>query len=160
MRVAGKANPKPSHPFGLHVSDRTDAEPASPTDDRVEALVAEGAELFNRGEFWEAHEAWEVAWHSLRDAGASDLADLLQGLILATAAFENLDRGKPRGFAVQGAKALSRMRRHEGLGSELGIADERGFYEALLDVYLRVQRERIGDLDALPVDVPELRIQP
>ena len=27
--------------------------------------LARGVELFNRGEFWEAHEAWEGAWMPL-----------------------------------------------------------------------------------------------
>lgn len=126
--------------------------------DGVRALVAEGAGLYNAGEYWEAHEAWEEAWHLLREAGEADLADLLQGLILATAAFENLSRGKPGGFATQGAKALARLRRHAGLGERLGLADEVGFYEALLDVYLLVQRRKLGDIEALEDPPPELRI--
>lgn len=127
-------------------------------DERVRSLVAEGADLFNEGEFWEAHEAWEGAWHRLREAGEAELADLLQGLILATAAFENLRRGKPNGFATQGAKALTRMRHHEGLGSRLGMADEAGFREALLTLYLDVQRHKIEHLDELGDPVPTLEI--
>lgn len=132
---------------------------AGPIGDPVRALVREGADLYNRGAFWEAHEAWEDAWHSLKDEGKPALADLLQGLILATAAFENLRRGKPRGFATQGAKALTRFRRHEGLGAQLGLEDEAGFYEAFLEAYLAVQRGKIDRLDDERVEAPPLKVE-
>jgi predicted metal-dependent hydrolase len=121
-----------------------------------QALVREGARLYNGGEFWEAHEAWEEVWLQLREADRRELADLLQALILTTAAFENLDRGKPRGFATQGAKALHRLR---GLGDrlpELGVADGARFTEELLDAYLDVQRLGIDELTELEADPPDL----
>lgn len=130
-----------------------------PVGDPVRELVREGADLYNRGAFWEAHEAWEDAWHTLRDEGETALGDLLQGLILATAAFENLRRGKPRGFATQGAKALTRFRRHEGLGAQLGLVDEVEFYEAFLEVYLQVQRGKIDTLDDDRVEAPTLTVE-
>ncbi len=124
----------------------------------VRSLVAKGAAEYNAGRFWEAHEDWEEAWHLLRDDGQGDRADHLQGLILATAAFENLSRGKPAGFRVQMAKALHRLRRHADLWHDLGLADEAAFREALLDVYLDVMRQKLTDLDGLTQDPPHLEL--
>ncbi len=83
----------------------------------------------------------------------------MQGLILATAAFENLERGKPGGFAVQGAKALTRLRENPGHASRLGVENEPAFREALLEVYLRVQRDRIQDLTDLDDGAPRLTVR-
>lgn len=120
------------------------------------ALLAEGAKLYNAGEFWEAHEAWEQAWIELKEADREQLADLLQGLILATAALENLERGKPSGFATQGAKALFRLRENGERLSELGVRNGKAFREGLLDLYLEVQRRKLHSLEALGKPWPEI----
>lgn len=125
----------------------------------VSPLLEEGAEDYNEGAFWEAHEAWEEAWHLLRDEGLETEADIVQGLILATAAFENLDRGKPDGFAVQGAKALTRLRQNPGHAARLGVENEPAFRDELLEVYLLVQRKRIRSLDEVPDGAPRLTIR-
>jgi uncharacterized protein len=46
-----------------------------------------GASLFDRGEFFDAHEAWEARWRVTEDLGERRL---LQGLIQVTAAFHKL----------------------------------------------------------------------
>lgn len=99
--------------------------------DQVPALVAEGAGRYNAGHYWHAHESWEKAWHGLRAAGKQEEADFLQGLVFATAAFENFARGKPVGARRQLAKALRRLRETAGHGRALGLADETGFIVAL-----------------------------
>src|SRR5712691_4589106 len=43
-----------------------------------------GIDLFNHGYYWEAHEAWEVLWHSCGRSGPT--ADFLKGLIHLAAA--------------------------------------------------------------------------
>ncbi|MBC7647259.1 MAG: DUF309 domain-containing protein [Pseudopedobacter sp.] len=45
-----------------------------------------GAKLFNAGEFWEAHEAWEGPWMDAKKTGDALEAPYLQGLILLAAA--------------------------------------------------------------------------
>lgn len=122
----------------------------------VRDLIAHGAQLYNDGQFWEAHEAWEEAWLALKDAGERERADLVQGLILATAAFENLSRGKPSGFATQGAKALHRLRESGEALAELGVANAARFADELLDVYLDVQRRKVSSLDGLDRQPPRL----
>jgi hypothetical protein len=66
-----------------------------------------GVELWNRGEFWEAHEAWEGPW---RAAGRdTPLGRFLQGLILLAAAGVKHERGArepARRLAARGARRI------------------------------------------------------
>lgn len=55
--------------------------PADPTASLPPDLQ-EGARLFNAGEWWEAHEAWETPWH----AATGERRALLSALILLAAA--------------------------------------------------------------------------
>jgi predicted metal-dependent hydrolase len=121
-------------------------------------LLREGAQLYNEGQFWEAHEAWEEVWLDLRADDRDELADLVQALILTTAAFENLDRGKPGGFATQGAKALHRFRAQPDGLAALGVREGQAFVDELLSVYLHVQRLGVDELGELALDVPLLAI--
>lgn len=57
----------------------------------LEALVR-GAELFDRGEWWHAHEAWEDGWRAM----TGDHRHYLKGLIQLAAANWHLDRGNRR----------------------------------------------------------------
>lgn len=137
---------------------RIDAPPTS----EVPRLFAEGAALYNDGDYWEAHESWEAAWHSLRAAGRQDDARFLRGLILATAAFENLSRGKPAGFQRQMAKALIRLRALRGRGEAvLGLLGEDALREALTDLFLDAMTVRhLEGLDDLPADPPAIEADP
>ncbi len=48
--------------------------------------LLEGAKLFNLGEYWEAHEVWEVPWNEAKARGDLGSANYIQGLILLAAA--------------------------------------------------------------------------
>lgn len=131
---------------------------AAPPVAEVPRLFADGAKDFNEGRYWEAHEDWETAWHSLRNEDRADDARFLRGVILATAALENLQRGKPPGFQRQMAKALQRLRELRGRGADvLGWANEDAVREALTDLFLEAMEVRdLGGMDDLPVDVPRI----
>src|SRR3989442_2050048 len=64
-------------------------------DSRMARLFEEGSVLFNRAQFFEAHEVWEDAW---RRARGEDEA-LLHGLIQVAAGFHKLQCGQPSGAA-------------------------------------------------------------
>ncbi len=76
---------------------------------RTELL--EGAKLFNLGEYWEAHEVWEVPWNAAKARGDVETANYIQGLILLAAAihkrrhYDNLVGGQ-RNYQ----KALNRLK--------------------------------------------------
>jgi hypothetical protein len=81
--------------------------PGARDGDRVAKHVARGVALFNRGRYWEAHEALEVVW---RQAVPPE-RDLWQGLIQAAAAMLHRERGNRHGLLTQGAAAIQKLRR-------------------------------------------------
>lgn len=54
-----------------------------------------GVDLFNRGYYWEAHEAWEAVWAAAGRAGSA--ADFFKGLIKLAAAGVKWREGNPEG---------------------------------------------------------------
>lgn len=58
-----------------------------------------GIELFNAGEFFEAHEVWEDAWNlaPLPEPGKYSRKLFFQGLIQCAVSLEHMRRGNPRG---------------------------------------------------------------
>ena len=71
---------------------------------------ARGVELFNRGEFWLAHEAWEEIWIRNRE----DCRLFFQGLIQAAAAYHLLvEKGSGRGGRANLEKALPKLKPFE-----------------------------------------------
>ncbi len=62
-----------------------------PEDERKYFL--EGIELFNAGEFFEAHEVWEEVWRM----STGDKARFYQGLIQGAVVLEHMNRNNPRG---------------------------------------------------------------
>lgn len=80
-----------------------------------------GCDLYNRGYWWEAHEAWEGLWHLAR--ADADQADLLQGLIQCAAACLKIPMEQPRGrerLAENGTARLERVARAHG-GAYMGL---------------------------------------
>jgi hypothetical protein len=57
------------------------------------ALYLKGIDLFNVGEFFEAHEVWEDIWRPSRNVKR----EFFQGLIQCAVALEHLRRGNGRG---------------------------------------------------------------
>jgi len=74
-----------------------------PTD--IQAQVAEGIARFNAREYFEAHEAWEDAWH----ATAGPTKATLQVLIQLAVAMEHHRRGNLVGAKRMIARAQRRL---------------------------------------------------
>ncbi len=89
--------------------------------------LARGADLFNRGLYWEAHEAWEELWLELEDEPKLFVQGLIQvaaaghkafvqkqprGCVkLLTSALEKLDRVPPDSYEVETRRFLPAVRR-------------------------------------------------
>jgi predicted metal-dependent hydrolase len=71
----------------------------------MDPLLARGIELFNRGEFFEAHEVWEEAWTPERDPRRR----FLQSLIHVAVGSYHVTRGNPAGACRELRKALRKM---------------------------------------------------
>ena len=67
-----------------------------------------GLALFEAGEFWEAHEAWEELWQICHKQSCAGL--VLRGLIQAAAACVKSVRGEERGVAILSQRAASTLR--------------------------------------------------
>ena len=63
-------------------------------------------DLFNRGDYWLAHEALETVWRSIIKENE---AQAFQGLIQAAAALLHRERGNRHGTVVVGAAALAKL---------------------------------------------------
>jgi hypothetical protein len=101
-------NPHPLRDPGGHMRDAPPPVPgdADPSRWRDWPAYLRGVDLFNHGYYWEAHEAWEQAWHARGRCGVT--GDLLRGLIhLAGAGFATR-RGKPSG-RVRHARLAGRL---------------------------------------------------
>lgn len=70
------------------------------------AHAAKAVELFNRGAYWEAHEAVEAIWRSVPDEAE---ATVLQGVIQAAAALFHRQRGNRHGVEVVGGAAMQKL---------------------------------------------------
>lgn len=66
-----------------------------------------GADLYNHGFLWEAHEAWEGLWHQAKHDAAQ--ADFLQGLIQCAAACLKIPMGQPVGLERLSSMGLARI---------------------------------------------------
>jgi predicted metal-dependent hydrolase len=67
--------------------------------------LAEGVTLFNAGQWYEAHEVWEVAWR--QESG--ERRWLLQGLILVAAGCLQREAGRAEGARTLFTRALGRL---------------------------------------------------
>jgi predicted metal-dependent hydrolase len=84
----------------------------------VEGHYEHGLELGARGEWFEAHEAFELAWR----ACAAEERDFFQGLVHVVVSSYQRERGKPVAAESQRVKALRRLApyvpRHRGIDVE------------------------------------------
>jgi uncharacterized protein len=76
--------------------------------DWTEGNLAEGLRLYHAGEFFTAHEAWEIVWLTSPEPEKT----FLQGLIQVTAAFHHLERNNPLGTLLLLQAALRRLDRY------------------------------------------------
>jgi hypothetical protein len=72
--------------------------------------LEEGRRLFNHGEHWHAHEAWEPLWMGLE----GDEKLFIQGLIMAAAMLVQYGKGVRRGVHNHWANVALRLRPNAG----------------------------------------------
>lgn len=114
--------------------------------------LTEGLELFNRQEFWHAHESWEELW---LEAG-TDLHQYLQGLIQLAAAYHHVKRGTTRGAVRLFDAALKRLEAFPDV--TCGIDRSSAVAAARRDRERLARGEAAGDFPALEIsgEVPRL----
>lgn len=93
------------HSFGV------EPEPCPPPEsERWHECLAylRGLDLFNHGYYWEAHEAWEAAWHAAGRRGP--VADFFKGLIKLAAAGVKAREGSLEGVRSHGRRGAELFR--------------------------------------------------
>jgi hypothetical protein len=105
------------------------------------AAVAHGLYLYEGGEFFEAHEAWEPAW-----MGTDDVAEraLLQGLIKVAAADVHGARGNLRGVVTNLSGALERLEAAQAAGRTTTPGASFDLDRLVADVTDRLREARAG----------------
>ncbi|HEY3840739.1 MAG TPA: DUF309 domain-containing protein [Bryobacteraceae bacterium] len=73
--------------------------------DWTQGELAEGLRRYNAGEYFAAHESWELVWLAAPEPEKT----FLQGVIQVTAAFEHQRRGSPLGATRLLRNALRRL---------------------------------------------------
>jgi uncharacterized protein len=99
--------------------------------DWTQGALAEGLRLYDAGEFFAAHEAWESVWLSAQEPEKT----FLQGLIQVTAAFHHLQRENRLGTSRLLRAALGRLEPYPvdfaGISVDLLCDDIRAWLQAL-----------------------------
>ena len=93
-----------------------------------------GADLFNQGYYWEAHEAWELLWQQAGKATSERL--FYKALILLAAAGVKLREGKPRPASRHYGRAAAHLR----------VVQERCGYETGLTLTVAELIDQIGQI--------------
>ena len=99
--------------------------PVPPDDAKI---LARGVELFNRGAFWEAHEAWEELW--LR--AGPDIRLFVQGLIQLAAAWHHVGRGNHRGAERLFRSGLEKLAPYRPLHAGIDVSEAAARAEEML----------------------------
>jgi predicted metal-dependent hydrolase len=118
-----------------------------------EELLRLGAERFNAGQFFEAHEAWEEVWLD----SARELRHFYQGLIQVAAAFVHLQRNEYPGTVKLLREGLRKLDAYPP--TTLGV-DLAGLIRASRAVEARVLEVGAAGLrDVDPASLPRVAIQ-
>jgi ribulose-phosphate 3-epimerase len=100
---------------GIKLREEGGTAAAEPGEHGADGL-ARGVELFNQGEFWEAHEAWERAWMPHRHTPDGDF---YKGLVQVAAGFYHYHRRNKNGALIKWRDGAAYLRpfapEHEGI---------------------------------------------
>ena len=105
----------------------------------IEARFRRGAELYNAGYYWEAHEEWEVLWHAYGRRGPE--ADVVKALIKLAAAGVKVRERQDHGVRTHAHRAA------ELFGT---VRDQAGRYQLGIDL-----DEWAGHARAIALDPPQ-----
>lgn len=141
-----------------------------PTDDHASMWTAaderrlfhEGMELFNDGQWFEAHEVWEDIWHM----AGGPRKRFYQGLIQCAVTLEHVRRGNPRGVRTVWTSARSKFaglpQVYRGVNVKALLTGVGGAIARILelpDEYFDPARPRGQMLPFNPADVPRLTLE-
>ncbi|MGB2939157.1 MAG: DUF309 domain-containing protein [Candidatus Dormiibacterota bacterium] len=118
----------------------------APTDFAAEPGLRQGIDLFNAGEFWEAHEAWEGAWMPYRKEAGSDF---FKGLIQVAAGWHHYGRRNRGGALIKWRTGADYLRPY--------MPSAHGVELASLVAHTDDARARLGAADWADLTPPHLK---
>lgn len=119
----------------------------------VRERLARGADLFNRGLYWEAHEAWEELWLTLEDEPKLFVQGLIQ---VAAAGHKAFVQKQPRGCVKLLTSALQKLDR---VPADFLDVETRQFLPAVHRMLDEARRWLAGEVAALhPALVPPVTL--
>ena len=130
----------------LHDGDKVEVFPAVAGGGRRSPYLDEGIRLFERGEYFMAHETLEEHWIEADEQER----DFYQGLIHVAVAFHHLERGNTAGAKSQIAKAGRRLASYPDEFLSVPVGEIRRFLE---DAPSRIDTDE-------KLDPPRLTIEP
>jgi uncharacterized protein len=136
------------HSFGRVLEPRGAAQS---TEGDISPRLVRGAELFNAGYYWEAHDVWEILWHAYGRHGPA--ADAVKALIKLAAAGVKVREKQEHGVRIHSRRAADLFAStHESAGRYLIGLD--------LVECERLARKTSDDppVDPGPADAPVVRV--
>ena len=124
-------------------------------------IYLEGIDLFNQGQWFDAHEVWEDVWH----LASGEKKRFYQGLIQCAVTLEHIRRGNPRGVRSVYQTALPKFdglpRMYLGIDIHRLLAELERVVRPILDLpphYFDPQRPRGQSLPFDPTHAPKIQL--
>jgi len=106
--------------------------------------AAEGLRLFNRGEYFEAHEALEDAWRE----ETGKVRDLYRGILQVAVVYLHVRRGNTNGAIKVHARSRKWLKDWSPVCRGIDVEKLRADSEAVIREVKRLGMERMGEFDA------------
>ena len=114
--------------------------------DKMSELFKRGLDEYDKGDYFEAHEAWEDLWS---DYNFPD-RKFVQGLIQLSVSFVHLGNGNLTGAKNLLKKCQQKFDDYNGIHREINLADLKSSIEAVEIVYSELNDCRDFDWDLVP----------
>ena len=114
--------------------------------DKMSELFQRGLEEYDKGDYFEAHEAWEDLWS---DYNFPD-RKFVQGLIQLSVSFVHLGNGNLTGAKNLLKKCQQKFDDYNGIHREINLSDLKSSIEAVEIVYSELNDCRDFDWDLVP----------
>ena len=114
--------------------------------DKMSELFQKGLDEYDKGDYFEAHEAWEDLWS---DYNFPD-RKFVQGLIQLSVSFVHLGNGNLTGAKNLLKKCQQKFDDYNGMHREINLSDLKSSIEAVEIVYSELNDCRDFDWDLVP----------
>jgi len=114
--------------------------------DKMSELFQRGLDEYDKGDYFEAHEAWEDLWS---DYNFPD-RKFVQGLIQLSVSFVHLGNGNLTGAKNLLKKCQQKFDDYNGIHREINLSDLKSSIEAVEIVYSELNDCRDFDWDLVP----------